>query len=413
MSHGQMQRYFEEFPFLEKANNKVLSSVFSEETLKNIYALDTSKKNDKWLIFKSSSWIKGTDSALLYAKENGLKYELVGGISYDDFLKKMASSKGVIFLPLGADTCPRMIIEAKLLDCELILNENVQHKNEEWFDTKDSCKEYLQERTEFFWSNLEDYIDFLPNKSPSKNNRFVFVVPFYNAESYISKCIESIKRQHHQDFVCFLIDDMSSDKTYETAAKTIGSDSRFKLRRATEKSFALKNIADTLNGEEISDEDIVILLDGDDWISSTNTLDALNFAYDSEGALVTYGSYVLHPHAFRGPEPSSYPKEVVENNGYREDSWRASHLRTFKHSLWKKIRDADLRDESGKYYEVAYDQAIMLPLLELAGHRAKYIDSILHTYNKENPLNVDKNKAQKQSQTAAEIRKKTRYEPIN
>ena len=89
----------------------------------------------------------------------------------------------------------------------------------------------------------------------------------------------------------------------------------------------------------------------------------------------------------------------------------ASHLRTFKYGLWQRIDDADLRDDSGEYYDVAYDQAIMLPLLELSGGRISYIDSILHVYNKENPLNVDKNKAQKQSNTAEKIRKKPKYEP--
>jgi hypothetical protein len=61
---------------------------------------------------------------------------------------------------------------------------------------------------------------------------------------------------------------------------------------------------------------------------------------------------------------------------------------------------------------MAYDQAIMLPLLEMAGDRCKYIPEILHVYNKENPLNVDKIKTQEQVRTAQEIRSKKPYERL-
>ena len=69
----------------------------------------------------------------------------------------------------------------------------------------------------------------------------------------------------------------------------------------------------------------------------------------------------------------------------------------------------DLKDSDGHYYQMTYDQAIMLPLLEMAGTRAKFIPEILHVYNKENPLNVDKIKTQKQVATATEIRHKPAY----
>ena len=69
----------------------------------------------------------------------------------------------------------------------------------------------------------------------------------------------------------------------------------------------------------------------------------------------------------------------------------------------------DLKDENGEYYKMTYDQAIMLPLLEMASERAKFIPEILHVYNKDNPLNVDKIKAQKQVALAQEIRNKKPY----
>ena len=87
-------------------------------------------------------------------------------------------------------------------------------------------------------------------------------------------------------------------------------------------------------------------------------------------------------------------------------------MRSFKYKLWKNLKKQDLKDEDGFYYKMAYDQAIMLPLLEMAGDKAKYVKETLHVYNKNNPLNVDKIKALEQADTAKKIRNKKKYQRI-
>ena len=415
MSHEQKQRYQQLFPFLDEKRNRVLSSVFSDETLDYIINLDTTNKNNKWVIMNSGSWIKGVEDAVQYAEENNLEYELVWGLEHKDFLRKLAVSKGLIFLPKAGDTCPRMVVEAKLLDCELILNDNVQHKNEEWFATKELTMKYLRQRTKVFWNTLEDVAAEhlgIPQQQEETDTRFHIVVPFYNAEKWIGKCIDSIKRQRHQNFICTLINDVSTDGSSETTIQTIGNDSRFHLISNGEKRYALGNIAYALERTECLLDDVVILLDGDDWFASSKTLYGLSEAYKSEDCLLTYGSYVYHPMGTRGVEPSEYPEEVIKNNAFRQDKWRASHLRTFKYNLWKELDHKDLKDKEGNYFKMTYDQAIMLPLLEMASERSKYIPDLLHVYNKENPLNIDKNKALEQSALAQKIRAKKPYKRL-
>ena len=120
----------------------------------------------------------------------------------------------------------------------------------------------------------------------------------------------------------------------------------------------------------------------------------------------------MHPYSTLGTEPSEYPQEVIKNNSYRKDKWRASHLRTFRFHVWDRIDKEDFKDKDGEYYKMAYDQAIMLPLIEMSSERCRYIPEVLHVYNKENPLNVDKIKAREQLETANEIRNKNRYERV-
>ena len=125
--------------------------------------------------------------------------------------------------------------------------------------------------------------------------------------------------------------------------------------------------------------------------------------------MMTYGTYVYYPLGTVGVEPSEYPTEVISKNSFRSDKWRASHLRTFKHLLWQNLDMRDLQNDNGDYYKTAYDQALMLPLLEMSAERSVYINKIMHVYNRSNPLNVDKTKQQLQFQTAQRIRGKTRY----
>ena len=141
---------------IKKESCEVLSSVFSTGDLRFIQSIKDNEKNNTFLILESDSWIKGTKECIEYAKNNKLKYELVKNLPYHELLIKMSLSKGLIFRPLGGDTCPRICIEAKLLGCELHLNDNVQHQKEEWFArTPQKCYEYLSKRTEIFWNYYE------------------------------------------------------------------------------------------------------------------------------------------------------------------------------------------------------------------------------------------------------------------
>ena len=100
----------------------------------------------------SDSWVKGVQESEDWCKENDLDYEVLRNASPGEFLEKLSSFKGLCFKPSGLDTCPRLVIEAKLLGCELELNENIQHLGEEWFNSDyDQSIEYLKSRPSFFW----------------------------------------------------------------------------------------------------------------------------------------------------------------------------------------------------------------------------------------------------------------------
>jgi len=128
-------------------NNQItLNSVFEKTHINYIKSLKDNpelKRSNKFTILKSPSWVKGYDQAFNYCKKNNIEYEEVWNLEYSELLKKLRTSKGLIYLPNGKDTCPRLVIEAKLLGCELVLNDNVQHKDEKWFENSDTIYKNL------------------------------------------------------------------------------------------------------------------------------------------------------------------------------------------------------------------------------------------------------------------------------
>lgn len=185
MAEKQMQAYHKLFPFLAERKNTVLSSVFDPRTFAYLKTLREKYKDaerTKWIVLGSPSWIKGASDAKEYCEENNLDYEVVWGIPYEQLLEKLAQAKGFVYLPKGGDTCPRMVIEAKLLGCELVLNDNVLHADEEWFagvklenkgthefqdddDEITRVEQYLYANRDWFWNGIKADMEYSPRIS--------------------------------------------------------------------------------------------------------------------------------------------------------------------------------------------------------------------------------------------------------
>ena len=158
MSEEQRNIYKTSLPGLDEDKTTVLSSIFDDQFFHQIAELRTKapEKTGAHIVLGSRSWVKGFVESEKWCKENNLEYEVINNVPHSEVLDRLARSKGIVFKPTGLDTCPRYVIEAKLLGCTLELNDNVQHLNEEWFNTDDldSIVAYLSSRREVFWNNV-------------------------------------------------------------------------------------------------------------------------------------------------------------------------------------------------------------------------------------------------------------------
>jgi len=243
------------------------------------------------------------------------------------------------------------------------------------------------------------------------NTRFKIIVPFYNVERWIKVCVQSIKKQIYNNFHCVLVDDHSTDSTVSIVENLIKGDDRFELFSNPEEknTGALGSIYYGTEYSKSSDEDVIVILDGDDWFSGLDTLQKLHDVYAEKDCWMTYGSYVEFPRGKRGKFSKQIPKEVIEKRIFRQSEWMSSHLRSYKYKLWRLIKKEDLTNSEGRFYPMAGDVAIMIPLLEMAGTKSQFIEDILLVNNRVNPNNEDKVNHSLQLSIVQEIRSKKRY----
>ena len=235
----------------------------------------------------------------------------------------------------------------------------------------------------------------------------IVITAFYNAEEYIERCVGSIIGQNHSDFKCYLIDDMSTDSSVDKIKNMIEGDDRFELIINTNKKYKTLNFVDVLKDENISDDDIVVEIDGDDWLPNSSTLTRVKEAYSDENVWITNGNfkYATGEMGFSSPQTNF--------DTLRVDRFTASHLRTWRVFLWRNIKDEDHKDSNGDYLSINADLAYMLPMLEMAGpEHYKYLPEVNLVYNNLNPINDHKVNMDLVNKVAYEIRNKPKYKRL-
>ncbi len=239
---------------------------------------------------------------------------------------------------------------------------------------------------------------------------FNIVVPLFNAEKYIEKCLLSIINQSYKNFQVQVLDDCSGDSSYKIASSICKDNKNLKISRNTTRIGALNNIYNLLS-KEIKEptKTVDLIIDGDDYLYSNNVLNILEAKYKQTNCLITYGSHI----SSKGVQGKKYPRLIREFNLFRKYFWYASHLRTFRHDLWLALNPQDLLNKNQEYYSVAWDLAIMLPMLEMAGKRQEFISEVLYAYNDNNPISDHRIRRKEQILAAREIRQKKIYKKRN
>ncbi|MBO5870647.1 MAG: glycosyltransferase family 2 protein [Clostridia bacterium] len=118
-----------------------------------------------------------------------------------------------------------------------------------------------------------------------KNGLVTVVVPIYNVERYLDKCIKSISEQSYKDLEILLIDDGSTDKSGEICDKWASVDTRIRvIHKENEGQGIARNV-----GIANANGAYICFFDSDDYIAERAIEKAYSLAKKEESEVVVFG----------------------------------------------------------------------------------------------------------------------------
>lgn len=203
------------------------------------------------------------------------------------------------------------------------------------------------------------------------------IVPIYNAQKYLSRCIESVIKQTYKNFELILIDDGSTDNSYAICEEYQKKDNRIILiKKENGGQSSARN-----NGLNIARGNYIGFVDSDDWISS-NMFEKLFSLIESYEADIVSSDYFFSNNDIEVfPEVSG--KELVLNNKteiikyfFKSDKLNSTNEFAVWGKLYKRELFNNLFFKEGIIYE---DYLLNFYLFEKANKIVKTKD-ILYAY---------------------------------
>ena len=241
-------------------------------------------------------------------------------------------------------------------------------------------------------------------------NKLVVISAFHNAGNHLKRNLESLINQDYTNYRLIYIDDASTDGCANILPEEVDRITVLKNKKRQGSAFNLYQAISS----HCDPEDIVLLVDGDDWLIDNAVLGKVNDYYNAHECWVMYSQFQYADGTRGFCEPFASPKDLLVQRAH----WRTSHLKTFKAGLFQHIQyiDSDyqcLKDDTGKWLQSAVDAAIMFPLIELAGFaKVRYCDQVFYVYNDTNEHNHHTRNMEQQSQNYWEVASKRPFARI-
>lgn len=201
--------------------------------------------------------------------------------------------------------------------------------------------------------------------------RFFVVIPCYNCGEYLGECLDSLLAQTFTGWTALVADDCSTDNTASVAA--VYDDPRISVRTGGARAWLMGNTLAGLRSLGLRPNDVVAILDGDDWIRPT-CLERLWEKHCSGWDLVYTDEDIQG-------QDHSVGRPFIRTAPARAQAWGFSQLRSFKGYLFDQLGDDNFRGRDGRYFRAAGDLSLYLPMAELAGpEKVAFVPERLYYY---------------------------------
>ncbi|MCI2255194.1 glycosyltransferase [Domibacillus sp. PGB-M46] len=200
------------------------------------------------------------------------------------------------------------------------------------------------------------------------------IVPIYNVEQYLKKCVDSILAQTFQDYEIILVNDGSTDACGEICDDYINKDSR--IRVIHKKNGGLADARNT--GINAANGDYLGFVDSDDWLEPTMYETLYNVCFSENADIST--CLIETQRKNKNQKTKVNKKEIKVFTSFEAiSSLYEGKLSGFSacNKLYKKSLFENVEFPKGRVYE---DAAIMYKLFSYASKIA-FVNLPLYKYN--------------------------------
>ncbi|MFH1831299.1 MAG: glycosyltransferase, partial [bacterium] len=229
------------------------------------------------------------------------------------------------------------------------------------------------------------------------NKNFVVIISSDNNQNWHKKNLNSVFEQKYDNYRVIYAND-----THEIIKQYI------KKKNQEHRTTFASNWNDAI--DSCSEDEIIILLDEKDWLANDHVLNLLNIIYANPDVWITYGQNQSYPSNLIG-NTKQIPEEIIKNNNFRSLDFSCWHLKTFYAGLPKSIKKEDLTFEN-KISPTIQSNAIMYPLLEMAGVKSKFIPDILYIHNRSDSIHHNNINTNTQIKINHLLKKQNPYSPL-
>ena len=220
----------------------------------------------------------------------------------------------------------------------------------------------------------------------------VVVIASYNNADWYKQNLDSVFNQNYSNYRVVYVDDCSPDGTgdlVERYVKELGQEHRFTFIKNDVRKLKMANTYMAYH-HHCKDHEIVVELDGDDWIAHNNVFAKLNKIYSNPDVWMTYGHFDEWPRS--NPQiMAKIPQRFIDAGRVRKFPgcfWAG--IRTYYGWLIKQVKLGDLL-YNGSFLPFTSDAAIMFPMFDMSGNRFEFItDDMFLLHNVKTPLNDHK-----------------------
>lgn len=228
-------------------------------------------------------------------------------------------------------------------------------------------------------------------------NKFIIIIPLYNAKDLIERCLMSIFSQRFDDLGVIIRDDISNDGT-ETVVKEIlmgegdeimtsfmGKDVIYIRNKS--KLYPLGNTYESVINYVDNDDAIIGVVDGDDALTSALSVQKIYDVYVNDPSKWLVWSQHKCSNGQPGQSRPLPPDNVIYSN---RNYWSVTHFRTSRAKLFHNLDTEDLKDPfvPNTYYTFSGDAAFLFPFIEMCGNEhSHFINEPLYLYNNDLPTN--------------------------